>query len=320
MKRFLMSFLLTSAACAQTLSGTASVSGGGFLGTPTGTLPIALGSPTVTDTTIIEPFTSSLFTTSTLECTPTAGGAAEQAVDNNVITGVAHQQIVSGLTPSTAYTCQAGGTNGTTVTATFTATTNATPSQTAITGISFSTPTSVQTVGSCTADADTRYNAVSNDGNDYYIVDDTQGDRCSGVPPVGDSNMTISKWNSLTPPAGQTTNFLTGMGLAGAASTFDHFSAKAGSLFGMQGMLFLWASGQQNQCCGLPSSSTAYPETGGNLMMSPDHGATWNNFQKIGFFSPNGVPKTAAMLPSGGHTGTMGSCHFVRDGPDDGTL
>src|ERR1700744_2187451 len=106
MKRFLMSFLLTSAACAQTLSGTASVSGGGFLGTPTGTLAIALGSPTVTDTTIVEPFSSSLFTTSTLECTPTAGGAAEQAVDINFITGVAHQQIASGFTPSTAEHCQ----------------------------------------------------------------------------------------------------------------------------------------------------------------------------------------------------------------------
>ena len=134
---------------------------------------------TATDTTIVQSFASNVFSTSTLACGTTLGTYTQQAVDNNVVTGLNHQQGVGGLTRSTTYFCQAAVTaNATTVTANFSIATTATPATTAITGLTLGSITGYNSINASNqGDADTFYNCKSNDKNQLSM---TLGDSNDG--------------------------------------------------------------------------------------------------------------------------------------------
>jgi hypothetical protein len=266
-----------------------------------------------------------VFATPGLTCGVTSGTYNLVARDNgiDIDSSVNHVQIVAGLQPSTTYYCQVSSTaGGSTVTSTFSIATTATPANIPATGVSYSTPIDYNTISPpCVANADTMYNAESNDGLTYFLLDDTNGWFCDGTALSGSKsgNMTIGVWTSISPLQGHTLNWMTAFGAATTASTYNSRSSKNSGLLAMDGKLFMWNGGQQNWCCGLPSSAPAFLQDGGNLLMSGDHGRTWNNFQKVGTYLQNGKPITAAMFSTSSPT-TMGSCTFVMYDKDDGTL
>lgn len=294
--------------------------GAAFDGAPTASLTITLdGSATPTDTTIIQSFHSNEFTSSTLACGTTLGSYTQQAVDNNVVNGLTHQQGVGGLTPSTPYFCQAAVTNnGTTVTANFTATTTATPASTAITGLVVGTPTGYNSINvSNQGDADTFYNCKSNDGSTYMTLGDSNdGFRISGAPAyTGGGQFSLMKVLNESPLTIQTFNFMPNYGNFGV-NLSDGLSSKIAGAFCMGGNIFL-TTGRQNQA--MSQANGAFAQTIGNVVMSYDKGVTWNNPDNLGSFGS--YPRNPLSASMFGTTPTqMGTADFVMYCADDGTL
>jgi hypothetical protein len=315
---------LPSLGCAQ-LAGTTQLNGSTALNVSVVSPAISAVTETSSASTIAVKFATNSFATPGFACGTVSGTYDIAAKDNSidVLSPINHTQIVADLSPSTTYYCQiaAANTAGSAQT-TFSIATKPADALTPITSVSFTTPISVQNEGNCVGNADTFYNAQSNDGFDYFTNDDTGGWQCNGVPgdPAGSSNMTVGRWISTAPLEGYTVNFLTGFGIAGSESTFDTRSAKTSGLFAMAGGIFVWTNGQQNTCCGLPGNQPAFPQSGGNPIASFDHGVSWNNFQEPDYFRPNGKPTTVAMFTPGGKTSGMGSCNFIMYGADDGSL
>ena len=158
---------------------------------------------------------------------------------------------------------------------------------------------------------------VSSDGNTYITTDDGQGFASSGTT---NANMQINVLTNESTFAANNVNALTNYG---AFSTFNGTDGPSGralsnkqtGLFGMAGNLYMFQNRSDAPGTGHPTFQEYY----GNIMMSPDHGATWNSWQAPGTFNANGVPPS----PLGSFqfdNGNIGTISPVRYAADDGTM
>ena len=260
---------------------------------------------------------------STLACGSSAGSYDRPAVDNALPDSVtAGRRIVAGLQPSTTYFCRISSSDSSQAPITFTANTSAPAPSTPITGLSMSAVQRYNSINPANQMyGDTFYNCRSNDGVTYLTTDDTPGWREDGSPATPFATMSLVKFTGEDPLAGVTLNSFTGYGPASTATGDDRRSEKDSGLFCMAGNLYMLIGRQLNQATGGMGSNTAYVQNAGQMIWSPDKGASWNSFQNPGVFDPNGSPTTpqsATMFPD--VPGNFGSATFVMYCADDGTL
>ncbi len=164
-------------------------------------------------------------------------------------------------------------------------------------------------------EGDYTYTFVSNDGNQYITQDDGFGFEAS---PNGGANMQIGKLTTPSTLMGTLVNRLTNYG--GFAS-FNGTDGPGGipqtnkltGIFGMGGCLYLFHLRASNV-------STLNPNLlFGNIMLSKDHGMTWNSWQTPSVFNANGVPPS----PLGSYqypSRNVGKVTPIRYAADDGTI
>jgi hypothetical protein len=239
---------------------------------------------------------------------------AKTALDDGYQTSVtSHQCIVAGLTPGATYPCQVSSSG--TFSAYQNVTTSAAQTRTPITKVSFGASTSINVHG------DDNQTFVSNDNNTYIVEDDGYG-FVTGVPNAG-ANMQIGVLTNESTLVGTLVNLLTNYGGYGSSNGTDGpggvgMSNKQTGLFGMAGNLFIF----QNRSVGPTVSANGIhndQEYYGNVMMSTDHGVTWNSWQAPATFNANGVPPN----PLGSYqfaNGNIGTITPVRYAVDDGTF
>jgi hypothetical protein len=280
-----------------------------------------MGSPS--SSTIVATWTTSAESSSSMACGISPGNYDKSAVDSSTITTTNHQNIVAGLLPSTTYYCQVGSANAVGATsAGFSVTTGNVGVSTPITGLSLgliSTYNSINPNNQMTAD--TFYNCKSNDGITYLTTDDTQGWQQSGYPAHHGSPLSLVKFTSESPLAGITVNSFSAYGPASFATGDDSRSQKNSGLFCIGGDIYMTIGRQLNQATGGMGTNTAYTQTAGQMIWSPDKGASWNNFQNPLSFNSGGSPTTPASASMFSLTPTnMASATFVMYCADDGTL
>lgn len=235
------------------------------------------------------------------------GAPSQAAVTNHLIT-------VSGLSPSTGYTCtvQSGSS-----TQTIAATTTALATSTPITGISYGSWTDYNaTSPPNTMTGDTYYNTRSNDGITYLFTMDTSG--WNGQPNFT-SALQLAKFTNESPIVGSTVNYLSAYGYPSSnpALQATPSDAKAGGLISIAGVLY----GVLNRLQGIYGNIE--PITAGSLIASPDHGAHWNNMQNIGGSFANGQeldPLATTLWPQATSGTPWSANHFIMYGADDGTV
>lgn len=237
-------------------------------------------------------------------------GSQQSHSNGDAAAATSHTITVSGLTPSTAYTCtvQSGST-----TATVSSTTTALATTVPATGLVYGAFINYNTTPTppFTMTGDTYYNAVSNDGANYMLTMDTSG--WNGGANFSASLM-LAKFSSLSPLTGTNVNLLSGY--KGSALITD---AKAGGLMSIAGSLYVLL----NRITTSGTNAPYEPITAGSIIVSPDHGANWNNIQNPQGSFPNGqelAPDSATLWPQGIAGTNFSSNHFVMYGADDGTL
>jgi hypothetical protein len=302
------------------LSGRAS---GRFM-VPTQTKPAmsaVIASPS--SSTVVGTWTTSTESSSSMACGTSPKNYDKSAVDNSTTTTINHQSIVAGLLPSTTYYCRVDSANGAGgASATFSATTSAAGVSTPIAGLLLGP---ISTYNSINPDnqmnADTFYNCKSNDGITYLTTDDTQGWQQSGYPALHGSAISLVKFTSEGPLAGISVNPFSAYGPDSVGTGDDSRSQKNSGLFCMGGNIYMTIGRQLNQATGGMGTNTAYTQTAGQMIWSPDKGGTWNNFQNPLDFNSAGSPTTPPSASMFGLTPTnMASATFVMYCADDGTL
>jgi hypothetical protein len=273
--------------------------------------------------TIVATWTTSAESSSSMACGTSQGNYDKSAVDNSVTTTANHRNIVAGLLPLTTYYCKVDSANAAgTTSASFSTTTSNVGVSTPITGLTLgpiSTYNSINPNNQMTAD--TFYNCKSNDGITYLTTDDTQGWQQSGYPAHHGSPISLVKFTSESPLAGITVNPFSAYGPDSIGTGDDLRSQKNSGLFCMGGDIYMTIGRQLNQATGGMGTNTAYTQTAGQMILSPDKGASWNNFQNRLSFNSGGSPTTPASASMFGLTPTnMASATFVMYCADDGTL
>ncbi|HXS12821.1 MAG TPA: hypothetical protein VN734_08965 [Acidobacteriaceae bacterium] len=258
----------------------------------------------------------------TLACGTTPGQYSVQALDNDLPdSATSGQRVVAGLQSSTTYYCQLTYSTGA-APLTFTSHTAEPLPSTPITGLSFGTVSSYNAINAANQmNGDTFYNCKSSDGSTYLTTDDTYGWQQSGNPTSFYSALSLVKFTSENPLAGITVNQFQNYGKGGSATSTDGRSEKDAGLFCMDGKLYMLVGRQLNQATGGMGTNTAYVQDAGQMIVSNDHGATWNNFQSPSTFNPQGSPTSpidATMFP--GLPGNFGSATFVMYCQDNGSL
>lgn len=271
---------------------------------PTNAPAISALTQTVDANTVVLSWTTSIAADSRAAC------GSEQSPDNGIdAPSTSHSVVVAGLTPSTLYSCVV--TSGST-SQTISATTHALPTTTPITGISVGSETNYNTTPAptCTMTGDTYYNTRSNDGVTYMLTMDTSGWNCQAN---NSSSLQISKFTQETPNlVGSTVNYLTAF-----PYNYPTPTAKAGGLMSIAGTFYMLLNR-----LGITVNPTYEPIMSGSIISSPDHGATWNNFQTPNTYTATGtqmLPQSLAMWPQGFSGSNFSSNHFVMMGADDGT-
>ena len=258
----------------------------------------------------------------TLACGTAPGQYTLQAVDNDLPdSATSGQRVVAGLQPLTTYYCQITYSTGA-PSLTFTAHTADPLPSTPITGLSFGTISSYNAINAANQmNGDTFYNCKSSDGSTYLTTDDTDGWQQSGLPTSVSSALSLVKFTSENPLAGITINQFQNYGKGGTATSTDRRSEKDAGLFCMGGKLYMLIGRQLNGATGGMGTNTAFLQDAGQMIVSNDHGATWNNFQNPSTFNSQGSPTDpidATMFP--GLPGNFGSATFVMYCPDNGSL
>jgi hypothetical protein len=272
--------------------------------------------------TIVAKWITSDKASSFLEC-GTGTGRYIRALDRNNLLATRHENVVAGLMPSTLYHCRVTATNGGGAThSTFSLSTTGEEASTPIKGITFGPIVGYDFINSKNQmSGDTYYNCRSDDGVTYLTSDDTQGWQQSNYPPQHGSAISLVKFTAERPLAGITVNPLSAYGPHSIGTGDDKRSQKSSGLFCMAGDIYMAIGRQKNQATGGMGSSTAYTQTSGQVIVSSDKGASWNNFQSPTSFAPNGNPTTPPSASMFGTTPTnMGSATFVLYCGDDGTL
>jgi hypothetical protein len=254
---------------------------------------------TVTDTTIVATWTTDISADSNIHAGAKAG------IDNGVAaSGTSHQAIVTGLLPSTVYSCTV--TSGATTSTPQDVTTNA--SQTRIPVLSATNTTPIVSSGH---GGDTLYSFVSNNNVEYLTMCDGAG---IDVGANAGANMQLVKFTDENIFSGPFVNLLTAYGAEATYNGTDGPSGgamtnKVGGLFGMNGNLYLFP---------LRQATGNVQAWYGNITKSTDHGATWNNWLTPATFNAAGV------FPGFG-VGEYASTNYgwvspIRYAVDDGTL
>ena len=275
-------------------------------------------------TSIVATWQTSYAASSSLACGPASGSYNIVAVDTTDAQTLTHQSIVAGLEAATTYYCQATSVTGTqTSTSTFTATTLPEQASTPITGLSLGPISFYDSINPANQMwGDTYYNCKSNDGTTYVTSDDTTGWVENGnAYPGSQSPILLAKFTSEAPLAGLTVNSFPGYGVGSRPTGDDNRSEKSSGLFCMNGKIFMAIGRQTNIATGGMGTATAFTQGSGQVIWSPDHGVSWNNFQQPATFNPQGEvtePASAAMF--GSAPTNMGSATFVMYCGDDGTL
>jgi len=259
----------------------------------------------VTDSTIVATWTTDIAADSNL----TAGGKA--AIDNGVAAnGTAHQCIVTGLVPSTVYSCFV--TSGGVSSSPQNVTTAATQTRIAINAGWMSAPSQIGTSPS----GDTYRSFCSNDGSMYMTQDDGNGFVAGS--PNGGYNTEIGKITNETTFAGTLISLANYGGFNSTNGTDGPGNAamtnKSTGLIGLNGNLHAFVYRQfpptysTNRYC--------------NWIKSTDHGATWNNFTALSTFTAGGNPVTpnSPAEPVQFYDLTIGIVTPVLYAADDGTL
>jgi hypothetical protein len=310
--------LLASVVSHAQIGGSAKVSGGVMVGRSSSQPDITQVEPSTSASTISTSFHTSSVATPSLACGTTSGTYDHVALDSEARTGLTHEQIVTGLAPSTEYYCQITAGSQTSA---FTASTIAQADSTPITGLSVGTPTNYNDLNSHNSGSgDTYYNCTSSDDVTYVTADDTFGFRTDGFDTncwddydsscTPNSPMSIGKFDNGTVGAWQieTTNYINGYGVVSTESKNTGLWCMEGKLFMVIGKADSWEGG-------------AIIHSGGQVIWSADHGRSWNNFQTVNTFAAAGAqtsPSNAQMFP--GSLSTMGTAEFIHYCADDGTL
>jgi hypothetical protein len=253
----------------------------------------------VTDTTILATWTTPVASDSNLFV------SGKAAVDNGVATAsTSHQAIVAGLSPNATYSCYVQS-NGQPSTLT-NITTGSAASRLPFTGL-----VSWGTATSSTNHGDTNYTFVSND-NKTYITDCDGYGFVNSTPNAG-ANSQIGVLTNEATLVGTTVNLLSAYGGYNTYTGTDgpsnaSLTNKISGLFGIQGDLYLFMARQGSQ------GGAWY----NNVIMSPDKGATWNDYQSPSTFNANGSPINTATYPLPSQT--YGFVSPIRYANDDGTL
>jgi len=303
--------LASTMAKAQTLSGVTAhgVSVGGQVPM------LTLTSESSTASTIEAEFTTGSTSTPTLACGTASGIYNITAVDAG-ISGLL-VQIVPGLTASTLYHCRLTVVNATgTAQTIFNETTSAVAASTPATSLTLGTISSYNSINASNqGGADTFYNAVAANGTTYLTNDDTNGFSVGGVPPHVSSSMSILTMLSNSPYVIATSNPLYAYGPCCTAGA-DGNDQKDSGMFTMGGKMFLMTGRQP------PSNATPYiPQFDGQMIMSPDNGQSWNNFQHPTAFNYPGTPTSPVNTAMWGTSPTSyAGASFVMGCADDGTL
>ena len=257
----------------------------------------------VTDTTIVGTWTTSPASNSNITC------GAKNGIDNGVAANsTSNQAIVTGLSPSTLYSCTV--TSGSTTSSPQNVTTSAAAVRTPITSLNVGPPTTT------TVHGDTIYNFVSSDNSTYNTMDDGYG----WTTPNAGANMQIDKLTNESTFQGSTVNLLTAYGGFATSNGTDGPSGSAqtnklSGIFGFSGDLFLFAGRGEYCGTGHVNQNAWY----GNIMLSQNHGTTWNSWQAPATFSASGIPPS----PLGSYqmpVSTWGWIEPVRYAVDDGTM
>jgi hypothetical protein len=259
--------------------------------------------------TVVLSWTTSVASDSRAHC------GSRESHDDGVQSGVtSHQLVVSGLAPSTGYTCtvQSGST-----TQTIAATTTALAASTPITGLSYGTWTDYNaTSPPFTMTGDTYYNTRSNDGITYLLTMDTSG--WNGAANFT-SSLLVAKFTSESPLTATTVNYLSAYGYPSANPALqpEATDPKSGGLISVAGVLYMTFA----RLDGILGNYE--PITAGSLIASADHGAHWNNLQNVTGSFANGQetnPIATTLWPQIVSFTNWSNNNFVMYGADDGTV
>lgn len=285
------------------------------------TISSVVSSPSASS--IVATWQTSYAASTSLACGTKDGAYTIASVDASDSQSLTHQGIVAGLQPATTYYCQASSATGTqTATSTFTLMTMADQPSTAITGLSMGAISNYDAMNPANQMwGDTYYNCRSNDGATYLTSDDTTGWQESGAGSSHFSALELAKFTSESPLAGITVNPFLSYGPASVGTGDDNRSEKSSGLFCMNGKIFMAIGRQTNAATGGMGTATAYRQYSGQMIWSPDHGASWNNYQSPTTFHADASVTSPASASMFGTTPTnMGSATFVMYCADDGTM
>lgn len=265
---------------------------------------------TVTDTTIVGTWTTPG------PCDSNIWAGAKAGLDNGQPKGESsHYAIVTGLLPSTTYTCyvQSLGSNS----ATKNVTTAAAQARILVSGATEGSTSQIS--GNL---GDTTETFVSNDNKTYITENDGYG---FGAAPYNLQNSgngyAIQLWQLSNDSTftGAGSALITAYGVSAEEDGTDgplgdNMSNKSMGLIGLAGNLFLSVYRQYP-----PTYST---QLYGNIIKSTDHGATWNNFTTPTTLVAGGSPilPHAPGEPYQGYNYQVSLMDFVLYGADDGTL
>jgi len=273
--------------------------------------------------TIVAKWVTSDRALSFLACGTAKGRYIHTSQDRDNVSATMHENIVAGLLPSTVYHCRITAANRAGVKhSTFSLSTTAEETSTPIKALTFGPVAGYDFINPKNQmSGDTFYNCRSNDGVTYLTTDDTQGWQQNNYPRQHGSAISLVKFTAEWPLAGITVNTLAAYGPDSIGTADDMRSQKSSGLFCMAGDIYMAIGRQKNQATGGMGSSVAYTQNAGQIIMSPNKGMSWNNFQSPSSFAPGGHPTTPPSASMFGTTPTnMGSATFVLYCGDDGTL
>jgi hypothetical protein len=286
---------------AQTVVG-GKVALGGKIATTVATPVISSLTESPDANTVLLSWTTNIPSTTSASC-----GSFNAPYDASQDSVTSHSIPVPQLTPSTGYTCQACSSGAC---QTISATTQAYATSTPITGISLGSAT----IYNSSVMGDVYPEAVSNDGSTYLLIGDTTGYNGGSSCEYA---LVLAKATSLSPIAITNVNtFSTFTPGCELLAPDGNLSPHGFGFASVGGKLFISMTNQV-ECAGVPVCPGYY----GNLMWSPDHGATWNSQTSPKTFTTGGAfnsPTTARMSPNG--PPYFDYVQFVGQGVDDGTL
>ena len=269
---------------------------------------------------------------SSAACGTSPGTYTQPAADNYVqVQATAHVATVAGLTASTAYYCRGTArVNGDTLQFTASAATTAPPATTAVTGVTYGSPVDTNTLvpaGNATA-GDSYADFISSDNVSYVMNNDTPN-ACNQA--AQSSAIAIDKFVPESPLTCQLVNAMVNYGTQGQCLGTYALTAKVTGIYSHNGIIYygedgLAEGGGGAGCTGKFQPDPAHnygpniqPAYAGQIIKSPDHGASWANFQAPNSYNIHAAPTSPIEATMFTDIYTFRAVAFVVYGADDGT-